>query len=820
MVNKASERIGMTEPFPLARRNVATVTRVGLRSGLLLFLLMFIGPVRGFSLETPQAASTEPFNQEVSVEIRDGLLTATFSDRTDDGVLRAALPALVSQGVQSINLHGSPVHDMRLIAGLSGLKALDLSGTQVRDLAPLAALTGLQSLNLQFLRISELRPLAGMTVLRTLNLGGTEVSDLTPLSGLTELRDLFLAVSKVKDLTPLSPLRQLMSLDLGSTRTGDMRPLAGLTHLRFLSLNGTPVADIQPLIRLVELRTLDLGATRVGDISVLAGMRDLRSLNLEGTSVADVTPLSSLPALRSVTIGGSLVRDTAPLAHLTTAAAAPANQPEPDPVLIWNDQANRAIQATRTDAFMASRALAIESIAVHDTIKSIDGAAAFLVRLPAPRDISANIAAAAAAHAALSHLFPTQHGALDRALAAALAREPVGPARARAAAFGRSVADAIILVRDEDGSIAFDGVRGRTNRGGPRIASARRAGLAPGEWRPTPPDVLPAAHVEWATMQPFVMTGSGQFRPPGPPARETPAYRQARADVAAVGEVRSTVRTVEQTEIAHYWSNAIGTYAPAGHWNAIAANIVAPLHLGMAVEAELFAELNVALADSGIAMADAKYTYGMWRPVTAIRSGDDVAPSMPDWTPLLETPNHPSYISGHSSFSGAAATVLTAWFGTRPFTFSSTNLPGVTRQFASFQQAAEEAAASRVYGGIHFGFDNADGLTTGRSVGAWTMASFGRPADDRGPFIMMMDRSVPLANKDPRAVIGCALDNLAPVTTVSVRLDGGAPFTVAVDDQGFFTLPPDRLAAPGQHAAVLTATSITGRHNSVLVSID
>ena len=104
---------------------------------------------------------------------------------------------------------------------------------------------------------------------------------------------------------------------------------------------------------------------------------------------------------------------------------------------------------------------------------------------------------------------------------------------------------------------------------------------------------------------------------------------------------------------------------------------------------------------------------------------------------LLETPNHPSYISGHSGFSGAAAVVLTEQFGSRPFRFTSDNLPGVTREFVNFQQAAEEAAASRVFGGIHFPFDNADGLATGRSVGNWTLAAFRRITDDRGPMIVL-----------------------------------------------------------------------------------
>ncbi len=164
------------------------------------------------------------------------------------------------------------------------------------------------------------------------------------------------------------------------------------------------------------------------------------------------------------------------------------------------------------------------------------------------------------------------------------------------------------------------------------------------------------------------------------------------------------------------------------------------MQLGMAAEAELFAELNVAITDSCIAMADAKYSYWSWWPITAIRAGNDVTPPQPAWVPLLTTHNHPSYVSGHSTFSGAAVAVLTKWFGARPFTFASASLPGVTRSFTSFQQAAEEAAVSRIYGGIHFPFDNADGRATGQKVGTWTLGAFQRPDADRGPYLMVGGR--------------------------------------------------------------------------------
>lgn len=380
-----------------------------------------------------------------------------------------------------------------------------------------------------------------------------------------------------------------------------------------------------------------------------------------------------------------------------------------DPVLDWNEQTNLAIQATLADPFNASRMLALESIAVLDTVKAIAGERGFLVQMPAPRGLDAAAAAAAAGHAMLVQLFPARSAELDAALAASLAALPVSVNRREAISFGAAVAYAVFALRADDGSQAVGPTRG---------------GAAPGEWRPTQPNFLPPLHPQWGAVKPFTMTVPSQFRPPGPPALGTPVFREAAAMVARLGAAKSTLRAAEQTEIARYWSDAIGTYAPAGHWNAIAASVAAPRHLGLLAEAEMFAELNVAMADACIAMADAKYTYWYWRPITAIRTGGDGMPAIPDWEPLLETPNHPSYISGHSSFSGAAALVLTAWFGGGAFSIGSESVPGVVRHFASFTSAAEEAAMSRIYGGIHFAFENADGLAAGRKVGAWTLAAF------------------------------------------------------------------------------------------------
>ena len=142
----------------------------------------------------------------------------------------------------------------------------------------------------------------------------------------------------------------------------------------------------------------------------------------------------------------------------------------------------------------------------------------------------------------------------------------------------------------------------------------------------------------------------------------------------------------------------------------------------MEENARLFALLNIAMADAAICSWDAKYTYNFWRPVTAIAFAD---PQL-NWTSFIVTPPFPDYTSGHSTFSAAAATVLPLFFGTEdlPFTTGSDFLPGVFRSFATCMDAAEEAALSRIYAGIHFRSASEDGLQAGSSIGEWTATHY------------------------------------------------------------------------------------------------
>lgn len=313
----------------------------------------------------------------------------------------------------------------------------------------------------------------------------------------------------------------------------------------------------------------------------------------------------------------------------------------------------------------------------------------------------------------------------DAALAEALATVPDGLGKTQGIALGQQVGDAILAWRSTDGAGA---------------TVPYTPGIDPGDWNRTFPDFLPPLLPQWPQVTPFGMTSGSQFRPAAPPALDSAEYSAAVDEVLQLGGISSSVRTAEQTEIALFWADGGGTFTPPGHWNQIAADVALDQGNTLAENARLFALLDIALGDAGISSWDAKYTYNLWRPIDAIRRGDtdgnDETDADATWTPLLKTPPFPTYTSGHSTFSGAADAVLTSFFGPNVhFVNQSDGHNGfrqrplsdeqvVTRSFDSFSQAADEAGRSRIYGGIHFQFDNTAGLAAGRALGSYVVANF------------------------------------------------------------------------------------------------
>jgi membrane-associated phospholipid phosphatase len=204
-------------------------------------------------------------------------------------------------------------------------------------------------------------------------------------------------------------------------------------------------------------------------------------------------------------------------------------------------------------------------------------------------------------------------------------------------------------------------------------------------------------------------------------------------EVAKIGELRSRYRTKDQGEIAWFWADDTDSVSPPGRWDVIAQIAADRMQNTLEDNARLFALINIAMADAAICTWNCKYEYNLWRPITAIREANTdrnpLTTAVPGWTPLLPTPAFPAYTSGHSTFGAAAAEILIRFYGRDNFRFvlPSTSQFARTRYFKSFSEAAEENGISRIYGGIHFSFDNTVGLHYGMKIGDYAYENIMRP---------------------------------------------------------------------------------------------
>ena len=386
-----------------------------------------------------------------------------------------------------------------------------------------------------------------------------------------------------------------------------------------------------------------------------------------------------------------------------------------DAVLQWNDVLLDAIRTDKTAPPMAARAMAMVHTAIHDAVNSIEHRyQSYGKSFVSHPQASLDAAIAAASERTLSAIFPAQHATFTAKLDDSLAAIADGIRETQGVAAGRFAADQILALRASDGAFAVTPYQPGTN---------------PGEWRPTPPAYLSSLLPQWPNVTPWSLTRGDQFRPENPPALNSSEYAAAVNQVKSLGSLTSTTRTAEQANIAKVWAAGPGTATPPGQWNQIAADIARSKNLSTIDNARLFALLNVSLADAGIAAWDAKYATNLWRPISAIREADtDNNPATEKdaaWTPLITTPPFSAYVSGHSTFSGAGAAILSSFLGTDQVNFTlKSEVAGVPdRTFTSLAAAGDEAGMSRIYGGIHYIFDHTAGSATGKKIAAEALQS-------------------------------------------------------------------------------------------------
>jgi membrane-associated phospholipid phosphatase len=393
-------------------------------------------------------------------------------------------------------------------------------------------------------------------------------------------------------------------------------------------------------------------------------------------------------------------------AGIACAAFIPSSSSRANMVTDWNETAEVVIRASTPSPPIQIRALAIVNAAIYDAVNGIARSyQPYFVTDAAPPGARQEAAAAQAGFTALLGLFPAQASLLEERLAESLARIP-GDRRgshsiARGRAWGEQVAQAVLAWRATDGLST--------------VVPPYFGGFAPGQWRSIPDGTVPGALPQYAMLVPFTMSNSSQFRPGPPPVLDSPQYAADVNEVKAIGRVDSAIRTETQTELSLLWAAT----SPLDE-NTVARS-VAPRRYALADTARFFALINFAACDGMIAGFDAKYHYGFWRPFHAIRLADtDGNPATepdPSWTSLIPAPNHPEYISTHSTVTGATMRVLALLLGNQtPFTLSSPALPGVTVTYQSFSDAAVEVGLSRIWGGIHFRTACEVGRAVGESI--------------------------------------------------------------------------------------------------------
>lgn len=381
-----------------------------------------------------------------------------------------------------------------------------------------------------------------------------------------------------------------------------------------------------------------------------------------------------------------------------------------DVVIDWNQQANAAVLEAKVYPFAGTRVMAIVHTSMFDAINSIEGNyTPYKFKVTAPPGSSPEAAGAAAAHATLVALFPEQKAALDKAYQNSLTQIPEGAGKTAGIAIGEDVAAKVLASRAKDGADAPNTYRPVTSAGVYIVTT------------------LPVGS-QWGKVTPWVMEKGSQFHPAPPPALGSPEWAADYNEIKELGGKKSARRTPEQTEMARFWA-----ITGPQSFDPIVRQLAGASGRTLSQNARLFALVEMAVADSYIAVFEAKYAYNFWRPVTAIRNGDidgnEATERDAAWEPLIDTPLHPEYPCAHCINSGSARAVLEAEFGTgpNPLSMTSPTAPGATHKWPNIEAYAEEVSVARIYGGLHYRNSTMVGKAMGKKIGELACQNYLKP---------------------------------------------------------------------------------------------
>ena len=390
------------------------------------------------------------------------------------------------------------------------------------------------------------------------------------------------------------------------------------------------------------------------------------------------------------------------LCHILPAAAPAQTPASTATVIAWNRVLNDAIAVpgAHPATIFFPRPYAIVYVAMFEAANAVERRyRPYHVEVSAPPDASGDAAVAQAAHDTLLALMPSQQPRFHQALMMSL--EGIPPAAAAAGrAVGAAAARDILALRANDGWA----------RPGPDFMLPN----VPGYWQPAPPANAAAAFTQYPDVMSFGLDGSQHFVPAPPPSLTSAQYAEDFNEVKSLGSATSTVRTAEQTQIARLTAGVGTTTGPNRLWNLVLTDLARSRNLSGLDTARGLALLGMATHDGFRVTFNGKFLYGLWRPVTAIREaardGNPATEPDPEWLPLIATPPYPAYPGNVTCLGMVGATVLTHVFGRDdvPFTVTWPDATGATvatRSYNGFRQLADETARGRVYGGLHFEFD-------------------------------------------------------------------------------------------------------------------
>ena len=372
-----------------------------------------------------------------------------------------------------------------------------------------------------------------------------------------------------------------------------------------------------------------------------------------------------------------------------------------DAVTEWNEQAGGIVVKAGLGPLPAERALAMVQASVYEAVNAITQRYPVSdLKLETASWASVEAAVAAANRAMLTKLVPSQQAIIDHAYQAAMRAIADGSAKSNGIAVGEKAVAGILARRANDEAAAGESYRPQA-----------RAGTYV-------PTVIPEAP-QWRYRTPWLMTNPSQFRPGSPPDLGSEVWVRDYNEVKALGGKQSRQRTAAQTDIARFWEEVM---PPIYH--GIVRSVANIPGRDITRNARLFAAVTQASDDGLIAVFDAKYHYGFWRPLTAIRNGDidgnDATERDESWVPFIETPMHPEYPCAHCITSGVVGTVLQAEIGNDPMPvlITTSHAAGdIARNWTSVDEFMQEVPNARIYDGVHYRNSGKVGTEMGKQIG-------------------------------------------------------------------------------------------------------